>query len=52
MSGEVWEKTYKEKPEWWDDQFEPRCDHCGIHTEEADQWCGECGNCKTHCEGS
>lgn len=45
----LWILTYNEKPEWWDDPFEPRCDHCGVHTEDG-PWCGECGNCKTHCE--
>lgn len=63
---DVWRKTYPTKPEWWDDVTEPRCDICGVHTEEAldhlkdaannDQyrypggWCGECGNCADHCE--
>ena len=64
-SDETWRQTYTEKPEWWDDPTEPRCDVCGVHTEEAldylrdpannDQdrypggWCGECGNCADHC---
>ena len=47
---ETWKVTYSEKPEWWDDPTEPRCDVCGVHTEEADDWCGDCGNCGEHCE--
>lgn len=61
---ETWKVTYPEKPEWWDDPTEPRCDVCGVHTEEAcvyvkdpdvdldrypGAWCGECGNCADHC---
>lgn len=30
--------------------FEPRCDVCNVHCEEADNWCGNCGNCMDHCE--
>ena len=46
---ETWRKTYSEKPDWWDDIHEPRCDECGVHMEEADTWDGECGNCGEHC---
>jgi hypothetical protein len=35
LEDETWRKTYAEKPEWWDDPTEPRCDVCGVHTEEA-----------------
>jgi hypothetical protein len=52
MTDETWKSSYSTKPDWWDDETEPRCDVCGIHTEEADEWCGECGNCRTHCEDS
>lgn len=29
----------------------PACDECGVLMEECvgDEWCGECGNCRTHC---
>jgi hypothetical protein len=30
--------------------FEPRCDVCNVHCEDADNWCGNCGNCMDHCE--
>lgn len=33
-----------------DEPYQPRCDVCGVHTEEADGWCGNCGNCMDHCE--
>lgn len=34
-----------------DDFFpQPRCDVCGIRDEEADDWCGECGCCREHCQ--
>jgi len=46
----TWEISYSTKPEWWDDDSEPRCDVCGMHCEEV-EWCGECGNCVLHCEG-
>lgn len=46
---ETWKVTYPERPEWWGDPTEPRCDVCGIHNEEADAWDGECGNCGEHC---
>lgn len=64
LEDETWRETYPEKPEWWDDDTEPRCDVCGVHTEEAGvyvknpdvnldrypgAWCGECGNCADHC---
>jgi len=32
---EGWEGTYPTKPEWWDDETEPRCDDCGIHMEDC-----------------
>lgn len=48
---EGWEGTYPARPEWWDDETEPRCDDCGIHMEEAARWCGECGCCREHCQG-
>lgn len=31
------------------EEVEPRCDVCDVHTEEADDWCGDCGNCSEHC---
>jgi hypothetical protein len=34
--------------ELWPD---PSCDECGILMEETADWCGECGNCKEHCQG-
>lgn len=64
LEDETWRETYAEKPEWWDDPTEPRCDVCGVHTEEAcvyvknpdvnldrypGAWCGTCGNCADHC---
>ena len=49
LEAEGWRVTYPTKPEWWDDETEPRCDECGVHTEEADEWDGECGNCGDHC---
>lgn len=48
----TWEKTYSTKPEWWDIETEPRCDECGVHTEDAHVWCGFCGNCIPHCSCS
>jgi len=45
-----WKRSYPVKPEWWDDPTEPRCDECGVHTEDAEgDWCGECGMCADHC---
>lgn len=58
-----WRRTYPTKPGWWDDDYEPRCDECGVHTEDAiehvnpltnfdrypDGWCGDCGCCADHC---
>jgi len=45
-----WKRSYPVKPEWWDDATEPRCDECGIHTDDAEgDWCGECGMCADHC---
>lgn len=36
------------------DEVAPRCDHCDVTCEEAVElgpgWCGECGNCRDHCE--
>lgn len=49
-SGDQWHVRYSEKPEWWDDPSEPRCDECGWHMEDAEEWCGNCGNCTDHCE--
>lgn len=47
---ETWAKSYTEKPDWWDDDTEPRCDECGIHHEDNRiAWCGECGSCDLHC---
>lgn len=51
---DTWRKTYPEKPDWWDDVHEPRCDVCGIHFEDAEDrspgsWDGDCGNCAEHC---
>jgi hypothetical protein len=31
------------------DAVEPHCDECGILSENAPEWCGECGNCGKHC---
>jgi hypothetical protein len=45
----TWMKTYAEKPEWWDDEDEPRCDECGVHPEDTDRWCGDDGMCAFHC---
>ena len=45
---DTWKCTYSSKPSWWDDETEPRCDECGVHVEEADDWCGNCGNCGKH----
>lgn len=47
---QTWKKSYPVKPEWWDDETQPRCDECGIHCEDTERWCGECGNCETHCQ--
>lgn len=47
---QTWKKSYSVKPDWWDDETEPRCDVCGVHTEDADDWCGDCGTCMKHCE--
>lgn len=47
---DVWRRTYPKMPEWWGDPEVPRCDTCGVHTEQADNWCGECGQCGSHCE--
>ena len=33
-----------------DSAIQPRCDVCNVHTEEADGWCGNCGNCTAHCQ--
>lgn len=49
MIDDTWKVSYSTKPEWWDDDFEPRCDVCGQHCEEV-IWCGDCGNCHEHCE--
>lgn len=46
---DTWKVTYAERPAWWGDPTEPRCDVCGVHQEEADVWDGECGNCGEHC---
>ena len=47
---DLWWESYDYKPDWWDNPTEPRCDGCGIHTEDAFPfWCGECGSCNTHC---
>lgn len=37
---------YVEEDEW----PEPSCDECGVLCEEADGWCGVCGNCAEHCQ--
>lgn len=50
-SDDLWRMSYDREPEWWSDETQPRCDDCGIHMEEADEWCGECGSCKQHCSG-
>lgn len=50
-----WRHTYAHKPAWWDDPAEPRCDYCGIHCDDGNidargGWCGDCGQCRDHCE--
>lgn len=30
--------------------MDPECDECGVLMEEAEEWCGTCGNCREHCE--
>jgi hypothetical protein len=32
-----------------DEYIDPTCDECGVSTEDALEWCGNCGNCKDHC---
>jgi len=41
--------SYKEKPEGWDDPYEPRCDGCGVSMEDTADWCSNCGACSYHC---
>lgn len=31
------------------DYIDPTCDECSISSEDATEWCGNCGNCKAHC---
>lgn len=45
-----WRGFYATKPDWWNCPYEPRCDECGVHTDDANNWCGTCGNCTEHCE--
>jgi hypothetical protein len=33
------------------ESIDPTCDMCGISSEDAPEWCGDCGNCKAHCAG-
>lgn len=35
-----------------DEESEPTCDDCGVHAEEAVDWCGGCGSCGEHCQNS
>lgn len=44
-----WTYYGNEKPEWWDDETEPRCDVCGCHMEDDPEWPlsgdGSCSTC-------
>jgi len=32
-----------------DEYIDPTCDACDISSEDATEWCGNCGNCMDHC---
>ena len=32
-----------------EDYIDPTCDECSISSEDAPEWCDNCGNCKEHC---